>query len=88
MVAITLPDQVHDLLVAHVLSQLLRHAFDALEGDLARTLILKVTECLLDLLARISIMELVECNVAELVKVKLTIAIFVQVGDDLLDLFL
>mmetsp|Transcript_997 Transcript_997/g.4050 ORF Transcript_997/g.4050 Transcript_997/m.4050 type:complete len:217 (+) Transcript_997:70-720(+) len=87
-VAVSLVDHLLKLLVGHVLAELLRHALEVLEADLAGLIVVEEAESLHDLLAGVALAHLGGHHGEELLEVDGAGAILVDVGDHLLDLLL
>merc|ERR1719379_2723281 len=84
-VSVGLVDHLLDLLVGHVLTELLGDALEVLEGDLAIALVVEETESLEHLLAGVSLSHLLDHHVEELGEVDDARVVLVDVGDHFLD---
>merc|ERR1712031_64614 len=87
-IAIGLVDHLLKLLVSHVLAELLGHALEVLERDLAGLIVVEETEHLDDLLAGVAVAHASGHHVEELVEVDGAGAILVNVVNHAADLVL
>merc|ERR1719382_160337 len=91
LVLVCFPDHLHELLVGHLLAQLLGHGLQVLKGDLARRP-LEELEGLLDLLLRVLLAHFGSHDLQKLVEVQITLAglaaALVEVRNQLLQLLL
>merc|ERR1719337_261328 len=87
-IAISFVDHLLKLLISHSLSELLGHALQVLERDLAGLIVIKQPEGLEDLILGVAIQDLVRHHLEELFVLDGTTAIVVDVRDHLLNLFL
>mmetsp|Transcript_7072 Transcript_7072/g.7940 ORF Transcript_7072/g.7940 Transcript_7072/m.7940 type:complete len:210 (+) Transcript_7072:77-706(+) len=85
-IAVRLLDHLHELLIGHVLTNLLRHTSQVAQRNLSRLIIVEQSERFQHFLPRVSMAHFGGHHLQELVEVNRSGAISVDVGDHLLDL--
>mmetsp|Transcript_63798 Transcript_63798/g.129579 ORF Transcript_63798/g.129579 Transcript_63798/m.129579 type:complete len:220 (+) Transcript_63798:657-1316(+) len=87
-IAVSFLDHLCELLVSHVLAELLRHALEVAEGDLPCLIIIEQPERLENLFARVFLTHLRRHHLQEFLEVNVARPVLVDVADHLLDLLL